>query len=508
MINSTVKNDDVIIVWMDFFDLANQTIRYDHINFFLGAGCMNKKILLLLSLAFFSLMALSADLTVIFEPHSIFSYMDDFTLKGLAVDVVNRISEKVDHEIDVEYTQWEGAYSRTIQGGNLALAAVAINTERKDHFKWVGPFSNIKTNIYTKEGDNLYYESLDEAKKALKICVVKDYYSTQYLMEKGFTNLAVFSSEKEAFKAFLSNDGYLFTTDNVSLSILIKESVVPVPNLKPLLTYSMDLIYMAFSKDVSDEVVQQWQQGLDDMKRSGELTMVYEKWLPGTKAPGLYAFVAEAGYAPLTAADKNGQAVGFVSDIVKEIKTRMGNDEAIMVMDWDLIYRLALLNPNVVIFSIAKTPERTPLFNWVGPVVQNNAYLYKNAASNMAVPSIEYAKQVKKIATTSSWWMEQLLIDMGFDNLVSYPTPVQCVKQLMERKVDLTVLTNLTVKEIVTDAGYDMQQIEPVLHLATRDVFVAISKDTSEKFVNEFRDTFEQMVADGTYNALYQLYFE
>jgi polar amino acid transport system substrate-binding protein len=218
--------------------------------------------------------------------------------------------------------------------------------------------------------------------------------------------------------------------------------------------------------------------------------------------------VAEANYSPLTYADRLGRATGFVSDIVKEIKTRMGNDDSIMVLDWDLIYRSALLNPNVVIFSIAKTDDRTPLFNWVGPVVQNNAYLYKNAASNMAVPSVEYAKQVKSIATTSSWWMEQLLVDMGFDNLISYPAPTQCVKQLMERNVDLTVLTDLTVKDIVTEAGYNMNQIEPALHLATRDVYVAISKGTSNEFIDNFRATFDELVTDGTYETLYSEYFE
>ena len=154
---------------------------------------------------------------------------------------------------------------------------------------------------------------------------------------------------------------------------------------------------MGFSKEVNAEQVQSWQNGLDKMKTNGKLNDIYQKWLPGTKAPGKYTFVAEANYSPLTYADRLGRATGFVSDIVKEIKTKMGNDDSIMVLDWDLIYRSALLNPNVIIFSIAKTDERTPLFNWVGPVVQNNAYLYKNAASNMAVPSVEYANKVKKI---------------------------------------------------------------------------------------------------------------
>jgi ABC-type amino acid transport substrate-binding protein len=126
----------------------------------------------------------------------------------------------------------------------------------------------------------------------------------------------------------------------------------------------------------------------------------------------------------------------------------------------------------------------------------------------MAVPSVEYAKQVKSIATTSSWWMEQLLVDMGFDNLISYPAPTQCVKQLMERNVDLTVLTDLTVKDIVTEAGYNMNQIEPALHLATRDVYVAISKGTSNEFIDNFRATFDELVTDGTYETLYSEYFE
>ena len=469
---------------------------------------MNKLLCVLLSLMFLVAVVFASNLTVIFEPYSVFSYMEDFTVKGLAVDIIKGITEEIDEEINVEFTQWDEAYSRLQRGPNVALAAMAMNTERKDQFKWAGPISIIKTNIYAKAADNMFFESLDDAKKAKKICVVKDYYSTQYLREKGFENLAIYNNEKEAFKAFLSNEGYLFTTDNVSLSTLVKESVLPNPQLQSLITYSMDYLYIGFSKDVADEQVALWQKSLDEMKENGKLAGIYQKWLPGIKAPGKYTFVAEANYSPLTYADRLGEATGFVSDIVKVIRSRMGNHEEIMVLDWDLIYRSALLNPNVVIFSMAKTEERTPLFNWVGPVVQNNAYLYKNAASNMAVPSVEYAKQVKSIATTSSWWMEQLLIDMGFDNLISYPSPIQCVKKLMERKVDLTVLTDLTVKDIVTEAGYSLNQIEPVFHLATRDVYVAISKGSSQVFINEFRETFNKIMEDGTYTQLYREYFE
>src|SRR6056297_1562219 len=253
---------------------------------------MNKKAFIFTCFMFLVVAIFASNLTVIFEPYSVFSYMEDFTVKGLAVDIVKGISEEIDGEIDVEFTQWDEAYSRLQNGSNVALAAMAMNAERKDQFKWAGPISIIKTNIYAKATDYLFFETLEDAKKAKKICVVKDYYSTQYLQEKGFDNLAVYPNETEAFKAFVSNENYLFTTDNVSLSILMKDSVVGLPKMESLLTYSMDYIYMGFSKDVDAERVQSWQNGLDTMKENGQLDAIYKKWLPGTKAPGKYSFVA------------------------------------------------------------------------------------------------------------------------------------------------------------------------------------------------------------------------
>lgn len=92
---------------------------------------MRKSILLFLSATLLSLVVFSSNLTVIFEPYSIFSYMEDFTLKGLAVDVIKGITKETGDKIDVGFTQWEEAYNRVNKGGNVALAAIAMNKERK-----------------------------------------------------------------------------------------------------------------------------------------------------------------------------------------------------------------------------------------------------------------------------------------------------------------------------------------------------------------------------------------
>src|SRR6056297_3292098 len=105
---------------------------------------MNKLLCVLLSLMFLVAVVFASNLTVIFEPYSVFSYMEEFTVKGLAVDIIKGISEEIDEEIDMEFTQWDEAYSRLQNGSNVALAAMAMNAERKEQFKWAGPISIIK----------------------------------------------------------------------------------------------------------------------------------------------------------------------------------------------------------------------------------------------------------------------------------------------------------------------------------------------------------------------------
>ncbi len=467
---------------------------------------MKKTIFMILAVVIVFASAVSAQTTFIINPYPPFSFMEGQTARGLSVDILKAVSEEIGVELKMEYYEWEEAYDRLKNEEALAMPTILMNRERKEMFKLAGPVSIVKTSLFSHDNVDFGINNLEDAKRVNKICVVRDYYSETALRNEGFENLVVYDSQREAFDAFMKNEDCLIAANNFSLVTLLDEDTTPSVELNVEFTFSIDLMYMAFSDDVEQSTVDKWQKGLDQIKENGTFEKIYQKWIPWGTPPGKQVFLCE-DYPPLTYENSEGQATGFVTDIVREINKRMGNREPIMVLDWDMAYEAAVLNPNVVLFSIARTEERDPLFNWVGPVIQTEAYLYKNAESNRAVPSIEYAKKVKQIATTSSWWMEQRLRELGFENLVSYPNPEECVRKLIEGDVELSIFTDITVKGIVENAGYDMNQLEKALFFEARDVYIAISKGSEEDFIDQFEQTLETLIEDGTYLAIENRYF-
>jgi polar amino acid transport system substrate-binding protein len=224
-----------------------------------------------------------------------------------------------------------------------------------------------------------------------------------------------------------------------------------------------------------------------DIKGTPELTMLTEEYPPVT-------FM------------KDAKVTGFVADIVREIIARQGIPDKIRLTFWDEAYNIALNNPNVVLFSAERTEKREKLFQWVGPVGKNSAIFYAKKGSGIKINSLEEAKKLAAIATTTNWFTEQYLKSKGFTNLVSSPLPTANVKQLMDGSVKVSVFTDITVPEIVKKAGYSMDDLEPVFLVSNTYFYIAISLGTSVEVVKKWQSVLDGMKADGTFEKIYRGY--
>jgi len=117
---------------------------------------------------------------------------------------------------------------------------------------------------------------------------------------------------------------------------------------------------------------------------------------------------------------------------------------------------------------------------------------------------MEDAKKVGKIATCSAWFSEQDLKDAGFKNLLSSPNPAENVRQLVEGEVELSIFTDITIPEIAKQAGYSIDDLEPVFTVSSGDFYIAISKGTPEHVIDEWQQVFNEIYEDGTLENLYE----
>lgn len=446
----------------------------------------------------------AADLTILTEENHPLNFIKDGEITGLATEVVRELVKRTGTGGKIKLVDWSKGYQALLEQPNIALFSTAMTSERKNLFQWVGPLVVMDTNLYAMKGAKIEIANLDQAREVNRIATVGKYYSEQMLKQEGFANTQSYPDRETTVRRLLDGTVQLLVSGNTEMPAALKKTGASKDDVKNAFTVSTDLVYIAFSKGTSPELIARWQDALDEMKRNGTFAQIYARWLPGEIPPGIYQLVTEE-YPPVTFM-KDGKPSGLVTDMIREIAARLKLPDNIRLTSWKNAYNMALVHPKVVLFSAERTPERESLFQWVGPVGKNSSIFYAKKGSGIRINNLEEAKAISAIATTTNWFTEQHLKREGFQNLLSSPDPRANVKQLMDGEVQLSVFTDITIQELAREAGYSMDDLEPVFTMVQTDFYIAISKDTPTDVVQAWQSTLDGLKKDGTFEKIYRRY--
>jgi ABC-type amino acid transport substrate-binding protein len=436
------------------------------------------------------------------EEYKPLNYTDGENITGLAPELLKKICTKLNIPFQTEVLDWQVGYSQLKNDANTVLYSTVLNTERRDLFKWAGPYASVDWLFFSASLKRVELSSLEDAKKVIRIGVIKDYAIEQYLLGKGFSNLVHCTDNKDAFSKLLKGEIDLFPADRITAEAALNTLGKSIYDVTGELTIRTDLVYFAFNKAVPDDVVADFQGAIDEMKSNGVLKSLYQKYMQSPDAPGILQVYTEQ-YPPLTFLNNFGEITGFGTDIVREIMKRNGTFYDIKLSLWSNGYEMALNNPNFCLFTMDRTNLRTELFNWVGPIGTNTTYFYTRAGSGITISSIEDAKKLELVGTVNSWFSDQYLRSLGFSNLVSDGSPSVMTGKLINGEIDAFVCTGVTFPDILKSAGYTYNMVNPAFALMSSDYYIAFSKNTSQTIVKQWQDALEAMKKDGTYQAIY-----
>ena len=199
---------------------------------------------------------------------------------------------------------------------------------------------------------------------------------------------------------------------------------------------------------------------------------------------------------------KNGTLTGSSVEVVREMLRRMNQEDTIQVLTWARGYNLALTQPNVILFSTARTPARENLFHWVGPLYRVRFGFYAKKGSGLHLETLDDARKVAAIATYKDDVREQLLKSLGFTNLDSSKSPASNLKKLVSGRVDLWLFSSLGVNRVAEQAGIDPAELELVLPFKDYYSYISISKGTAQAVVNQWQTVFNQMRQEGAFEQI------
>ena len=192
-------------------------------------------------------------------------------------------------------------------------------------------------------------------------------------------------------------------------------------------------------------------------------------------------------YPPYNYTDEKGVLTGSSTELVRATIGKLGLDTKIEVLPWAQAYEMVLNNPNVALYSTARTPERERSFMWAGPLGSYENWLYAKKGSSTRVNSLDEAKAVKSIAAVKDEAGQQKLAELGFINFAFTNSTVDGLKKLMAGEADLWLGTRADVELVAKKAGVDVTQLEPAVFVHKVDLYIAFNKNMPFATVDQWQ---------------------
>lgn len=199
------------------------------------------------------------------------AYEVDGELVGVAPEVVREIQAIVGDDNPIHVTPWLRAYNKSQTQPMQALFAIVRIPARENLFKWVGPIFGEGDYFFRRKNRLLRVRNLHDAKMVSRIAVRKDGYTHQALATAGFTNLDVGPTYKSSYMKLAEGRVDLVLMGERTYYYMVKQAGLD-PELfeRTDCKFADSAAWLAFSRDVPDEVIAKWQAALDELKASGK----------------------------------------------------------------------------------------------------------------------------------------------------------------------------------------------------------------------------------------------
>jgi len=204
----------------------------------------------------------------------------------------------------------------------------------------------------------------------------------------------------------------------------------------------------------------------------------------------------------------DSKGVGGIATKVVDAALRSAKLAAhIQPYPWARAYRIALRKPNVLIYSIIRTPEREKLFKWVGVIGSVREHFFHMAdRKDINLTSIDAARKYLIVLPRDDY-RHQFLAKRDFKegrsiHLVNQQD--QALRMLYAGRADLILDDELTLAYELRQLRLDPGKIEAAIYIPEMsvDFEMAFSRQTPDNLVQKVRDGLDTIKANGLYHDI------
>ncbi|WP_052730857.1 transporter substrate-binding domain-containing protein [Methanosarcina horonobensis] len=199
-----------------------------------------------------------------------YNYQENGTVKGLSVDLLEAITEKMGNKVsqeEIHLVPWTEGYQAALTGNGTVLFSMARTPEREDLFKWAGPVYTNRKVLFARPDREISIKGPEDL-KGYRIGVITDDVAIRYLLDIG-VNQSQIVTESDVYAIIAALDSGeidLWACPEASGNYFAEQATGNYNSYMVVYELQAQDTYYAFSKDVPDSVVQSFQQALDTLR--------------------------------------------------------------------------------------------------------------------------------------------------------------------------------------------------------------------------------------------------
>nr|WP_030140597.1 transporter substrate-binding domain-containing protein [Pseudomonas fluorescens] len=196
---------------------------------------------------------------------------------------------------------------------------------------------------------------------------------------------------------------------------------------------------------------------------------------------------------------EHDQLTGMTTEIVRAIMALTGDKFEVLLQPSMRATQILKNRPKTIMYSLFRTPEREPLYKWVGPIVEESIHAYQ-LASTPPINSLEQLLHAPQITTRHAGLVPQTLQSLGFNNLDKSATESKQLYRML-----LAGRTSIIVGDTAAGVAYYSRQLEIApgtlrqipIELYRSSLYIAFSTDSDDQLIAAWNRALEQLRQSG-----------
>jgi len=188
---------------------------------------------------------------------------------------------------------------------------------------------------------------------------------------------------------------------------------------------------------------------------------------------------------PANFLNERGGVNGYVAEIIKELQKQLKIDNEIEVMPEARALHTLDANPNVVMFSISRTPEREQKYHWLAHVLTKRWIFYSLHDSPLDVSSLEQVIHSRTIGVVRGDIREKWLQERQASKLVRILNYNNAIEMLLMERIDLLFYESFGVYGTLKKLGYKSNMIKSQFVANASNVYIVMSKTVGSEVMAE-----------------------